>query len=30
LIPSSIFPQEFKEDIYNYFKERKEDDQYKI
>ena len=30
LIPTSIFTQEFKEDIYNYFKERKEDDQYKI
>jgi len=30
LIPSPNFSQEFKEDIYNYFKERKEDDQYKM
>jgi hypothetical protein len=28
LIPTSNFSEEFKEDIYNYFKERKEDDQY--
>ena len=30
LIPTVNFINEFKEDIYNYFKERKEDDQYKI
>ena len=26
LIPTPAFPEEFKKDIFNYFKERKEDD----